>query len=433
MPWSAWDTAPVILTALASVSFGALATYLALRSRIGINGQPRERRGTLALRVATVAATMCTFYSADTSWRFAAHFLGLYSTAERIAMFAAGELALFSMALLARQNLHSDKRAPGTPGVLVWVITAVQIIPAYAESGPVGGSVRAFLGPILAAVLWHLAMGIELRHRIAKATSNSLAARIGREVRERLLSRLGIADRSRDAQEIARERATAKAATLAARLSARPKAYRTTLRGQIAIRRLAEAIDRAQVATDPQQRERLLARFAARRNASALLDADLAFPWKTGTRQHAASTPPGLPTSGDSASGTAPRSHDQPHPAREHVPEVPTPKRQRKKGVPPAKRDAPEEPETPRPLPERNEPKPRPRRTGRPPDTSIDELIVIARDLEGRAGPTTHMAMRTELDKLDRKASNARISQALDALEAEGKAITPDLADLSGD
>ncbi|MGD3108288.1 hypothetical protein [Streptomyces sp. YGL11-2] len=437
MPWSTWDATPPMLTALAFVSGGVLATYLTRRSRSGSNGQRPERRGTLALRLAAVAATVCTIYSADTSWRFAAHYLGMYSTAERIAMFAAGELALFSTALLARQNLHSDKRAPGMPGVLVWVITTVQIIPAYAESGLVGGSVRAFLGPVMAAVLWHLAMGIELRHRIAKAASDSLAARIGREARERLLSRLGIADRSRDAQEITRERATAKAADLAARLYAKPKAYRTTRRGRLAMRRLSDAMDRAQVATDPQQRERLLARFAARRNAAALLDADLTFPWETGTRHHSASTPPGLPTSGDSTSdgptsGAAPRSHDHPHPAREHVPEIPTPERRRKKDTPQAKREPPEEPEPPHPLPERDRPKPRPRRTGRPPDTSIDELIAIARDLEARTGSAPHTAMRAELDKLERKASNKRITRALDALEAGRKGGTPVLGEASG-
>ncbi|MFF5476704.1 hypothetical protein ACFY5C_04990 [Streptomyces sp. NPDC012935] len=432
MPWPTWETAPLILTALALVATGALATYLALRGRNGSSGRWQEQRGAFALRFAAVAATVCTIYSADTSWRFAAHHLGMYGTAERIVMFAAGELALLSTALMARANLHSDKRAPGMPGVIVWAITAVQILPAYAESGLLGGTVRAVLGPVLAAVLWHLALGIELRQRIAKAASDSLAARIGREVRERLLSRLGIADRSRGAQEIARERACTKAAALAARLHAKPTAYRTTRRGQLAMRRLSDALDRAQVATDPQQRERLLARFAARRNAAELLDADLAFSWEPGTRRHAATVPSGVPTSGDSTSGIALRPHDRPHPARERVPEVPTPKRRRKRDTPQTKREPPEEPEPPHPVPERGTPNPRPRRTGRPPDTSIDELITIARELEARTGSAPHTAMRTELDKLDRKASNKRITQALDALEAERNRGAPDLGDTNG-
>lgn len=32
-----------------------------------------------------------------------------------------------------------------------WVITGGQIIPAYAEPGPVGGTVRALIGPVMAA------------------------------------------------------------------------------------------------------------------------------------------------------------------------------------------------------------------------------------------------------------------------------------------
>nr|WP_236070930.1 hypothetical protein [Streptomyces polyasparticus] len=383
--------------------------------------------------MAAFTATVCTVYSADTSWRFASHYLGVYGVKERIMMFAAGELVLFTSALMARQNLHSDMRTPGLPGTLVWIFTAVQIIPAYAESGPVGGTVRASLGPIAAALMWHLAMGIELRHRISQAASNSLAVRIGREVRERLLSCLGIPDRSRDAQEITLERATAKAAALATRLHAKPKAYRTTRRGRRALRRLADAMDQAQVATDPDQREQFLARYAARRNAAALLDADLTFPWETSPHHHSASAPSGLPTSGNSTSGTAPRSHDWPHPAREYVPEVPTPKRRRKKSTPQEKQNPPKEPEPADPLPERVKPQSQPRRTGRPPNTSIDELIAIARDLEGRTGSATHTAMRAELDQLDRKASNERITQALDALEAERESSTPGLADTSSD
>jgi hypothetical protein len=172
-----------------------------------------------AIRVAALAATGCTAYSADTSWRFAADFLDMSGAAERAAMFAAAELALLATALMARQNLNGPKAAPGTPGLLVWVITSVQVIPAYAESGPVGGTVRAFVGPVMAAMLWHLAMGIELRHHKPSAVSHGFGALIAREIRERLLSRLGLAQRDRDAAQITRDRATVRAVALAARLA----------------------------------------------------------------------------------------------------------------------------------------------------------------------------------------------------------------------
>ncbi|MFF6805687.1 hypothetical protein [Streptomyces sp. NPDC012616] len=63
-----------------------------------------HRRGTAAIPVAAVAAIGCTAYSADTSWRFAADYLDMGSTVERAFMFATAELALFAMALMARQT-----------------------------------------------------------------------------------------------------------------------------------------------------------------------------------------------------------------------------------------------------------------------------------------------------------------------------------------
>lgn len=246
-----------------------------LRSRRG-----NERRGTAAVRVAALAAVGCTAYSADTSWRFAADYLDMSSTIERAAMFGAAELALFATALMARQNLNGPQGAPGVPGVLVWVITGIQIIPAYAESGPVGGTVRAFVGPVMAAMLWHLAMGIELRHHTPDSHSQGLAAVLGRELRERIFSRLGIAERNRDAAQITRDRATDRAVALAARLAELPPQQRGRRSGRRIARRLSIAVGRASVGTDAEQRHKLLDQLAARRHAVALATVDLPSPWE---------------------------------------------------------------------------------------------------------------------------------------------------------
>ncbi|MCB8902040.1 MULTISPECIES: hypothetical protein [unclassified Streptomyces] len=237
-----------------------------------------RRAGSPSVKVAAVAALGCTAYSADTSWRFAADYLDMAGTAERAGMFAAAELALFATALMARQNLAAQG-APGLPGTLVWVITGVQVIPAYAESGPVGGTVRAFVGPIMAAMLWHLAMGIELRLRTPGAASHSLVASLGREVRERLLSRLGIAARDRDAAQITRDRATARAVTLAARLAELTPQRQQGWHGRRLARRLSKAIGRSAVGTDPAQRAELLDQLAARRHALTLATVPLPSPW----------------------------------------------------------------------------------------------------------------------------------------------------------
>ncbi|MFF0723631.1 hypothetical protein [Streptomyces sp. NPDC004134] len=234
---------------------------------------------TPAVRVAALAAASCTAYTADTSWRFAEDYLGMGSTAERAAMFAAAELGLFASALMARQNLNGPMKAPGAPGLLVWLITGVQVIPAYAESGPLGGTVRAFVGPVMAAVLWHLAMGIELRHRKPGAESRGMLAVAGRELRERLLSRLGITERDRNAAQISRDRATVRAVELAARLAALPPEQRAGRFGRRIARRLSAAVAKASVGADREQRRKLLELLAARRHAAELATVPLASPW----------------------------------------------------------------------------------------------------------------------------------------------------------
>lgn len=267
---------PVITAAVALPVLAVLVGgWLTLRRR---DRARTERSSALAVWVAALAAIGCTAYSADTSWRFAADYLDMAGTTERAAMFGAAELALFATALMARQNLTSQG-APGLPGVLVWMITGVQVIPAYAESGPVGGTVRAFVGPIMAAMLWHQAMGIELRLRKPGAASHGILATLGREARERLLSRLGIAERDRDAAQITRDRATAKAVALAARLAERSAKSRQSWRGQLITRRLSKALAKADVGTDLQQRRALLDQLAARRHATALATVDLPSPW----------------------------------------------------------------------------------------------------------------------------------------------------------
>ncbi|NIY65538.1 hypothetical protein [Streptomyces malaysiensis] len=258
--------------------------------------RPQKRLGGPAVKVAAVAALGCTVYSADTSWRFAADYLDMAGTVERAGMFAAAELALFATALMARQNL-ATQGAPGLPGTLVWMITGVQVIPAYAESGPIGGTVRAFVGPVMAAMLWHLAMGIELRLRTPGAASHGLIAVLGREARERLLSRLGIAARDRDAAQITRDRATARAVALATRLAERPPEQQRSWRGRRLTRRLSRAVGRASVGTDARQRAQLLDQLAARRHALALATVPLPSPWSPEHSTATAATVPSQPTS----------------------------------------------------------------------------------------------------------------------------------------
>ncbi|CAM5712785.1 hypothetical protein [Streptomyces aurantiogriseus] len=274
-PWIAAPAAIAVLLLVAALS-------VAWRRRRRKPGAERLR-DTAAIPIAAVAAIGCTAYSADTSWRFAADYLDMGGTVERAAMFAAAELALFATALLARTNLNGPKQAPGLPGTLTWVITGVQIVPAYAESGLVGGTVRAFVGPVLAAMLWHLAMGIELRNRSPHADSRSLAAVLARQIRERLLARLGIADRDADAARIIRERALDRAVTLILRAEAMKPEKRTKWRGRRLTRRLHQALEQADVDRDERQDELLLRKLATRQQALALAAITLPTRWPAPT------------------------------------------------------------------------------------------------------------------------------------------------------
>ncbi|WP_037840189.1 hypothetical protein [Streptomyces sp. NRRL S-1813] len=218
-----------------------------------------------AVLIAALAAMACTAYSADTSWGFAKNRLGMTDDTERLAMFAAAEIALIACGLLARATKNAtatDDTAgtAGVPGILVWVITGVQIIPAFSESGFVGGTVRAVIGPIMAGLLWHQAMGLEIRIIRPGALSTGLPALLGRELRERMLSWLGLATRDRDAAQITRDRALARAVRLGSRKRLYPWGRN----------RCAAALTRAGVATDPNQRHRLMLELAARRGAPDL-------------------------------------------------------------------------------------------------------------------------------------------------------------------
>ncbi|MDX2757349.1 hypothetical protein, partial [Streptomyces europaeiscabiei] len=290
---SAAPDLPLLLAAGVPATLVLVLTAWAFRRR---GTRPQNRLGGPAVKVAALAALGCTAYSADTSWRFAADYLDMAGTAERAGMFAAAELALFATALMARQNL-AVQGAPGLPGTLVWVITGVQVIPAYAESGPVGGTVRAFVGPVMAAMLWHLAMGIELRLRTPGAASHGLIAVLGRELRERLLSRLGIAARDRDAAQITRDRATTRAVALAARLAERTPEQQRSWSGRRLTRRLSKAVGRASVGTDARQRAQLLDQLAARRHALALATVPLPSPWSPVRSPATAATVPSQPAS----------------------------------------------------------------------------------------------------------------------------------------
>ncbi|MEU1478913.1 hypothetical protein [Streptomyces sp. NPDC005760] len=258
--WTADHWPTVAAAGVLTLLLVGLAAYLA-------------RRTGGAVLTAGIGALVGTAFSADTSWRFAGHRLGMTDT-ERLGLFAAGEIALIACAVMARANkkataTDTEAGTPGVPGVLVWCITGVQLVPAFAESGFWGGLIRSTFGPVMAALLWHLAMGLEIRVAKPEALSTGLPAQIGHELRERLLSHLGLAVRGRTAAQVTRDRATARAVRLASR-------NHLGLWGRAALK---ASVARSGAATDADQRHRLLQLLAARRGAAELRTVPVTSPW----------------------------------------------------------------------------------------------------------------------------------------------------------
>jgi hypothetical protein len=187
-------------------------------------------------------------------------------------MFCVVELALVACATGMRANVRRVNSATGRPGpagaprLVAWALCGLSAYAALLLSGPVEGAARVALGPILSLIMLHLALGIEIRQAGARTGAWT---RVTSELRERALSRLGLADDDRDAVTRTRERAT----TRAARLALSPRALRRTAR-------LARALRVAGVAHDPLLRERLLAELAVLRHADQLATLPQSSPWE---------------------------------------------------------------------------------------------------------------------------------------------------------
>jgi hypothetical protein len=290
-------------TAVVAVVLGLAVVALLVRAgRAGAEAfreRRREGRVTVAQVVATVGALVTTGVGANTAWRFAGSHLHVTNVWERGSLFLAGEVMLFGLALMARQNLHNPSmRRTGLPGTLVWVLSGFLAVPAIAESNGsfAGAAWRIVLVPLGAALLWHLAMGIELRQSDGEAQNRGFLAVLLRRVQQLLLSWLGVSQ-DLDAQEIARNRALVRAAALAEKYAALCPSERKKegWRARRVARRLQRKLRAAGVATDAEQRARLMAYRAVSQHARGLARITLDSPWELPAVVPAAPGPQGAP------------------------------------------------------------------------------------------------------------------------------------------
>ncbi|OII64300.1 hypothetical protein BJP40_00060 [Streptomyces sp. CC53] len=246
--------------------------------------ESEKRRKFSAGTLAAVAAfIICTSVSLNTGYRFtgapAPKGLGMTWEPERI-LACAGFESLIAMCVLGARERLAKHGTPGWYGTAVWVFAGLSAVPAWVEGGGLSAStvVRIIVGSFGSALAAHSALGLELRHRTGDESQTAMA-QITRDLRERLMARLGLAHRSRSAEEIARDRALDKAVDLDDRYKRLPDDEKAKRKGQRIARRLAVWQDRAELATNEAQRDLYRARVAQRQCATKLSISDAESPW----------------------------------------------------------------------------------------------------------------------------------------------------------
>lgn len=242
---------------------------------------PEKRTPWVAFACYAVAAVSMTV-SLNTSWRFFDLVLHIpTANAERWIMFAVAELALFVCGAGMAVNVHRSGH-PGSFRTVVWSMCAAMAYMAWAMSSPGEALGRILLGPVLGTVMLHLGLGLELRTHHEGA---GIAARIGRELRERVLGRLGLGDDGRDAAQRTRDRKAYRAATLS-----RPHRYPWSRPAK-----LERALVASGVADDESLRQRMLARLAVLQHAHELAELTQSSPWQSSSPRSASEHPATMP------------------------------------------------------------------------------------------------------------------------------------------
>lgn len=237
----------------------------------------REQRALWVALACYLVAVVSLSVSLNTSWRFFEHVLHIpTANGERWVMFAVAELAL----VVCGAGMAVNVQRTGHPGAFrapVWAMCAAMAYMAWAMSTTDEAVGRILLGPVLGTVMLHLGLGLELR---ARHHHTGTAARIGHELRERWLSRLGLGDDDRDAAQRSRDRKAYQAAALS-----RPRRWPWSRAA-----RLERALLAAGVADDPVMRERMLARLAVLNHAGELATHTQPSPWTQPNRPLASGT-----------------------------------------------------------------------------------------------------------------------------------------------
>lgn len=280
---------------------GAIALAATAAALLAIRLSRRIHRwdATPGVKAAAVVALMATGVSMDTNWLFWGTHLHVTNTLLRAMLFADLEEALLVFAVQARENKlnpNGDGKQ-GIQGALVWVMSGIAMIPAWIEAGVLDGTVRAIAGPLLAATLWHFALGLEFKIERPKLANPGSIGKVLRNLRERLLARIGVTAPDQSALEIRQDRALRDAVQLADRLAELDTWFLAKIRRRRLKRRLRNAVRLSGAAGNAQRRSALLAELRAVRHATELATLVFQTPWNPQADPEPGTREPPFPSS----------------------------------------------------------------------------------------------------------------------------------------
>lgn len=283
IPLVRWAAGHLVLAIGGPIATGFLLLVLFAMARLTIRSVRLANKPSIDNVATVVASLMCLSMSLDTSWEFTRKGLHIHNFYVRLLVVAFYEVTLIAFALLERaERIEAAKPVPegqkrkepsGVPGLMVKLLAGIGMVPAFTIGGVVGGLWR-FAAVLIGLVLFHTMVGNQIRLRGGIAKDGTIA-KVVREIRERLLSRLGLGDESRTAVEIRKDRAVVRAATLA--LTYKPDAKFGRRRH---LNRLRKALRVSGVASDLGRRRRLLDELAVGKFAAKLSEQELSIPWE---------------------------------------------------------------------------------------------------------------------------------------------------------
>jgi len=265
------------LIAVAALVFGWWQLRRGARALIRI-----IKRNSIEDNLTIIAAAIATLVAGQGMWQFVERTIDVHWTL-RLLGFAFLEIAVVTSAVRARRNMRENFSA-GIDGIAVWVITCLSAFLAAMEAHSVPEAIFRLAAPLVAAWLWERGMAIE-RHRIRGTSGINW-----RITPERIAVRLGLAEASdRTAGDVDRQRRISRVSLAVLKVDdaqgGRPRKQQRALAAFR--RRIAQAVEHAGLATDPEAQAALLAQIDTLRSADALVKREAIAAWANPVTQEA--------------------------------------------------------------------------------------------------------------------------------------------------